>query len=59
MDRTSEDLKILARQRREMKLRDMKDGVSWGDRTINSGSKYSRSAKHKPQTPDEWEEMEG
>ena len=58
MDGTA-DLKILARQRREMKLRDMRDGLAWGDRTIPSGSKYSRTTKYRPQTPDEWEEMEG
>jgi len=58
MDRAAE-LKILARQRREKKLRDMQDGLAWGDRTIPSGSKYSRSMKHRPQTADEWEELEG
>lgn len=58
MDRAAE-LKHLARQRREMKLRDMADGLSLHDRTIPSGKEYRRNMKYRPQTPDEWEELEG
>lgn len=53
-----EDFKTLARQRREMKLRTMEDGVSWADRTIPSKTQYKRSLKHRPRTPFEWEELE-
>jgi hypothetical protein len=42
-----------------MKLQDMRDGLAWGDRTIPSAAKYSRTKKYRPQTPDEWEELEG
>jgi hypothetical protein len=55
----STDLKILAYQRRQRMLQDMQDGVSWGDRTIPSGSKYSRAFKYKPQTAHDWEDLEG
>jgi hypothetical protein len=57
MDR-SDEIKILARQRREMKLRDMKDNLSYADRVIPSGKQYFRKPKHKPQTPLDWEELE-
>ena len=57
MDRAAE-LKHLARQRREMKLQDMKDGLSHADRIIPSGKKYARKPKYRPQTADEWEELE-
>lgn len=57
MDR-SEDLKHLARQRREKKLHDMKDGFSWHDRTVPSGKEYRRNFKHRPREAYEWEELE-
>jgi hypothetical protein len=57
MDR-AEELKHLARQRREMKLQDMRDNVSYADRVIPSMKKYSRNPKHRPQNAFEWEELE-
>lgn len=57
MDRAAE-LKHLAYQRREMRLHDMKDGLSYADRIIPSNKKYSRKPKYRPQTADEWEELE-
>jgi hypothetical protein len=57
MDRAAE-LKHLARQRREMKLQDMRDNVSYADRVIPSMKKYSRKPKHRPQNAFEWEELE-
>jgi len=53
-----EDLKILARQRREKKLRDMQDGLSHADRTIPSRKQYKRNIKYRPQTASEWEKVE-
>ena len=52
------DLKALARQRREKKLIDMRDGLNLGDRTIPSGKQYKRNIKHRPQTASEWERVE-
>jgi hypothetical protein len=54
----SEDLKHYARQRREMKLRDMADGLAWGDRIIPSEKLYRRNMKHRPRFAFEWEELE-
>lgn len=52
------DRKVHARLRRQRKLQDMADGLSWGDRVIPSGAEYKRSLKHRPQTVEEWEELE-
>jgi hypothetical protein len=52
------DRKVHARLRREKKLSDLKDGLFWGDRTIPSKAEYKRSLKHRPQTAEEWEELE-
>lgn len=57
MDR-AEDLKHLARQRREKKLQDMADGMNWYDRTVPSGKEYRRNIKHRPRTAYDWEELE-
>jgi len=57
MDRPDE-LKHLARQRREMKLNDMKDGLAWGDRVIPSERLYRRNIKYRPRFAFEWEELE-
>lgn len=56
---TSEfDHKTHARLRRQRKLQDLKDGVSFADRTISSKTQYKRTIKHKPQTAYEWEDLE-
>ena len=52
------DHKIHAKIRRERKLQDLKDGISFADRTIPSGQEYQRSFKHRPRTPYDWEELE-
>jgi hypothetical protein len=57
VDRAAE-LKHLAFQRRTMKLQDMQDGLSWGDRVIPSGKQYSRNLKHRPRFAHQWEELE-
>ena len=54
----SDDLKELARQRREMRLRDMQDGLDFGTRWVPPKSQYKRNLKHRPQSVDDWEELE-
>lgn len=54
----SDDLKELGRQRREMRLRDLQDGRDYGTRWIPPKDQYRRSLKHRPQTVDDWEELE-
>lgn len=57
MGRT-EDLKILAQQRRERRLIDLKDGMDYGTRWIPPKKQYKRTLKYRPQTADDWEELE-
>jgi hypothetical protein len=54
----SAELKHLAKQRREMKLQDMRDGLSMADRTIPSGKEYRRNMKYRPRSAYDWEELE-
>jgi hypothetical protein len=53
-----DDLKALARSRRESSLRDLRDGVSWGDRVFRPKNTYKRSMKYRPQSPEDWDELE-
>jgi hypothetical protein len=52
------DHKVHASIRRQRKLQDLRDNVSFADRRIPSKSEYKRTIKHRPQTPHEWEDME-
>lgn len=52
------DFKELARQRRAKKLQDMEDGLDYSTRWIPPKSTYRRNVKYRPQTVDDWEELE-
>ncbi len=52
------DHKVHARARRQRKLQDLADGVSFADRIIPSKNEYKRAMKHRPRTPYDWEELE-
>lgn len=52
------DAKEHSRIRREKKLQLMQDGWPYFDRQVPSGRKYERNLKYRPQTPEEWEELE-
>jgi hypothetical protein len=54
----SADLKIIAEQRRQRRLVDVRDGLDYGTRWIPPKSQYKRNVKHRPQTVDDWEELE-
>jgi hypothetical protein len=54
----SQDAKEHARIRRQNKLELMQDGWPYFDRQVPSGKKYQRNLKYRPQTPDDWEELE-
>ena len=54
----SPDHKEHARIRRNQKLSLLPDGWPYFDRQVPSGKKYERNYKYRPQTPEEWDELE-
>ena len=52
------DEKAHAASRRKQKLTYLRDGISWADRTIEPKSVYNRRIKYRPQSPQEWDELE-
>lgn len=54
----NQDHKQHARIRRDLKLKMVSDGWPYYDRQIPSGKKYERGFKYRPQTPEEWDELE-
>lgn len=53
-----QDNKEHSRLRRRTKLEVLKDGWPYYDRQVPSGRKYERTLKHRPQTAEEWDELE-
>lgn len=54
----SEELKNVAKQRRELKLQSVRIGLGMEDRLNPTGKEYRRNIKHKPRSAYEWEELE-
>lgn len=52
------ELKALSRSRRNRKLADMKDGISWADRSIEPKNIYKRTMKYRPRVAEDWEEVD-
>lgn len=52
------ELKALAKSRRNRMLSDIRDGISWADRSIEPKNVYKRTMKYRPRLAEEWEEME-
>ena len=52
------DIKAHARSRHKQKLEYVRDGISWADRRIESKSAYNRRLKYRPQSAQEWDELE-
>jgi len=53
-----QDAKEHSRIRRQRKVEMMSDGWPYFDRQVPSGRKYQRDFKYRPQTPEEWDELE-
>jgi hypothetical protein len=58
MSLDKDDIKELNRLRYYEKRKALADGWQFYDRTVPSEKVYRRNLKHRPQTADEWEELE-